>query len=137
MDGLAENIMIENRFSTSFFVEKIAIKHPAIKLTKDYLEAFYAEEVSLHDLARIANMSPFHLARIFRQVVGLSPHAYQTQLRLSRAKMLLAQGFDVGYVAIETGFFDQSHFSQQFKRHFLMTPGSYRKIARFSRKPCK
>jgi transcriptional regulator GlxA family with amidase domain len=61
----------------------------------------------------------------------MPPHAYQTQLRLSHARTLLAQGFEVGYVANETGFFDQSHFAQQFKRHFLVTPGSYRKTARF------
>jgi AraC-like DNA-binding protein len=64
-------------------------------------------------------------------VVGLPPHAYQTKLRLARAKTLLAQGYDVGYVSSETGFFDQSHFSQQFKRCYLVTPGSYRKAVRF------
>ncbi|WP_220208173.1 helix-turn-helix domain-containing protein [Reticulibacter mediterranei] len=36
------------------------------------------------------------------------------------------------YVASETGFFDQSHFIQQFKRHYQVTPGTYRKTARFS-----
>lgn len=107
-------------------------EHPAIKRTKEYLEAYYAEEVTLQDLASVANISPFHLSRSFRQAVGLPPHAYQTQLRLAQARTLLAQGYDVGYVASETGFFDQSHFTQQFKRYFLMTPGSYRKTARFS-----
>ena len=77
-------------------------------------------------------MSPFHLSRAFRQAIGLPPHAYQTKLRLARAKTLLAQGYEAGYVASETGFFDQSHFTQQFKRHYLMTPGNYRKTARFS-----
>jgi transcriptional regulator GlxA family with amidase domain len=48
------------------------------------------------------------------------PHAYQTQLRLAHAKMLLAHGFEVGYVAQETGFFDQSHFAQQFQRSFFV-----------------
>lgn len=107
-------------------------EHPAIKRTKAYLEAHYAEEVTLQKLARVANLSPFHLARLFRQAIGLSPHAYQTQLRLARARMLLVQGYDVGYVAAETGFFDQSHFIQQFKRHFFVTPARYRKAARCS-----
>lgn len=102
-------------------------EHPAIKRTKAYLEAHYTEEVTLQALAWEANLSPFHLTRLFRQTVGLSPHAYQTQLRLARARTLLEQGHDVGYVAAETGFFDQSHFTQQFKRHFFVTPASYRK----------
>jgi transcriptional regulator GlxA family with amidase domain len=53
-------------------------------------------------------------------------------LRLERARALLAQGYKVGYVANETGFFDQSHFAQQFKHHYMMTPADYRKTARFS-----
>ena len=106
-------------------------EHPAVKRTKEYLQAHYAQEVALQELAQEAGLSPFHLARIFRQAVGLPPHAYQIQLRLTSAKTLLAQGFDVSSVAIETGFCDQSHFAQQFKRHFLTTPGSYRKTARF------
>ncbi|WP_220201199.1 helix-turn-helix domain-containing protein [Reticulibacter mediterranei] len=104
-------------------------EHPTIKRAKEYLREHYAEEVPLQELADAVNMSPFHLARLFRQMVGLPPHAYQTQLRLASAKTLLAQGYSVGYVAHETGFFDQSHFTQQFRRHFLLTPGSYRKTA--------
>jgi AraC-like DNA-binding protein len=107
-------------------------EHPAIKRTKEYLQAHYAEEVALQDLAGEVNLSPFHLSHVFSQVVGLPPHAYQTKLRLARAKTLLAQGYEAGYVASETGFFDQSHFTQQFKRHYQVTPGSYRKTVRFS-----
>ena len=105
----------------------------AITRAKAYLHAHYTEEVALHELARVAHLSPFYLARLFRQIVGLPPHAYQIQLRLARAKALLAQGFDVSYVAHETGFFDQSHFTRQFKQHFLTTPGNYQKTARFSK----
>ncbi|QBD77618.1 AraC family transcriptional regulator [Ktedonosporobacter rubrisoli] len=107
-------------------------EHPAVKLTKEYLQEHYAEEVALQELARVVNMSPFHLSHIFHQAVGLPPHAYQTRLRLARAKTLLTQGYYVGYVAHETGFFDQSHFSEQFKRHYQVTPGNYRKTTRFS-----
>jgi AraC-like DNA-binding protein len=106
-------------------------EHPAIKRAKEYLQEHYAQEVALQELARVANLSPFHLSRVFHQAVGLPPHMYQTQLRLERAKKLLAQGFDVSYVAMETGFCDQSHLAQQFKRNFLVTAGSYRKTARF------
>jgi AraC-like DNA-binding protein len=104
---------------------------PAVKRAKEYLQAHYAEEVSLQELGNVAYLSPFHLCRVFHRVVGVPPHAYQTQLRLVHAKTLLAQGFDVSYVAYETGFFDQMHFTKQFKRHFFVTPGSYRKTAKF------
>jgi AraC-like DNA-binding protein len=76
------------------------------------------------------SMNMFHLAHLFRHVIGLPPHAYQIQLRLSHARDLLGQGFPVGYVAHETGFFDQTHFTYHFKRHVGVTPGTYRKTAR-------
>ena len=110
---------------------QLSREHPAVKRTKEYLQAHYAQEIALQELANVAYLSPFHLARIFRQAVGLPPHAYQTQLRLAHAKTLLAQGFDVSYVAHETGFADESHFARHFKRNFLATPGSYHKTARF------
>ena len=103
----------------------------AIQRVKDYLAEHYAEDVSLETLASMAHLSEFHLARLFRCVVGLPPHAYQIQIRLWRARKLLAQDFSVSYVAHETGFFDQTHFTKQFKRHVGLTPGAYRKTARF------
>jgi AraC-like DNA-binding protein len=106
-------------------------ERPAIRRIKAYLEEHYAEDVSLKELASIANLSAFHLSRVFRQTVGLPPHAYQTQIRIARARTLLAQGFSVGYVASETGFFDQMHFTRYFKRLVGVTPGAYRKTARF------
>jgi methylphosphotriester-DNA--protein-cysteine methyltransferase len=72
----------------------------------------------------VANVSKFHLAHLFRQTVGLPPHAYQNQVRLSQARKPLAQGFTASYVANEVFFFDQTHFTNQFKRHVGVTPGT-------------
>ena len=55
----------------------------------------------------------------------MPPHAFQLQIRLTRAKRLLLQGMPVSAVATETGFFDLSHFTRHFKRHVGVTPGSY------------
>lgn len=111
---------------------RVGREHPAVKRAKEYLQAHYAEEVPLQELGHVACLSPFHLARVFRQSVGVPPHAYQTHLRLAHARTLLAQGLDVGHVAHATGFFDQSHFAKQFQRYFFVKPGHYRKTARFS-----
>lgn len=111
--------------------QRLQGERPAIHRVKAYVAEHHAEDISLETLARIANLSEFHLTRVFRQIVGLPPHAYQIQLRISHARKLLAQGFSVSYVANETGFFDQTHFTHQFKRHVGVTPGTYRKTARF------
>ncbi len=105
-------------------------ERPSIERVKAYLTEHYAEEVSLETLAHIAHLSPFHLARLFRHMVGLPPHAYQIQIRLSQARTLLAQGCSISYVAQETGFSDQTHLTKQFKQHFGVTPGIYSKTTR-------
>jgi len=98
----------------------------AVKRVRDYLESSYAENFSLEQLARIADLSPFHLIRVFRHEVGLPPYAYLTQVRVERAKALLSMGWPVVQVALETGFVDQSHLTKKFKRIVGVTPGHYK-----------
>ena len=96
-----------------------------IKRVRDYLETHFAENISLEKLSTIANLSPFYLLRSFKKQIGLPPHSYLNQVRLNRAKMLLAQGRQISQVAHETGFADQSHLTRQFKRMLGFTPGQY------------
>jgi AraC-like DNA-binding protein len=107
-------------------------EHPSARRAREHLEAHYADEVPLQALAKVARLSPFHLARVFREAIGLPPHAYQTQLRLAHARKLLGEGLDVGQVAQHVGFFDQSHFAQHFRRYFYVRPSRYGKMARTS-----
>ncbi len=97
----------------------------SVRQVRDYLETHYAENPMLEELARVANLSPFHLLRVFRQQFGLPPHAYLNQLRIGQAKTLLTQGYSISEVALETGFVDQSHLTRQFKRIVGVTPGQY------------
>jgi AraC-like DNA-binding protein len=99
----------------------------AVNRVKEYLKRCSAENVTLEELARIANLSPFHLARVFREEVGLPPHAYQTRLRLDHAKALLAKGTTIREAALKAGFFDQSHFTNHFRKVFGYPPGAHLK----------
>lgn len=92
---------------------------------QDYLKEHFAENVSLSQLAAVARLSPFHLLRVFRGQVGVPPHEYQTQLRVAHARRLLHGGRSISQAAHETGFFDQSHLSRNFKRIVGLTPGRY------------
>ena len=96
-----------------------------IKLVQDYLKAHYGENVSLAQLASIVNLSPFYLLRVFRNKVGFPPHEYQTQVRIAHAKKLLHNGHSISQAAQETGFFDQSHLTRNFRRIVGITPGRY------------
>lgn len=92
-----------------------------------YLDTHLAESISLEDLARLTQRSPFQVLRAFRQQFGLPPHAYLTQRRVVRAKQLLAQQRAIAQVAAETGFTDQSHLARHFKRIVGITPGQYQR----------
>jgi len=102
-------------------------EHGAVGRVREYLVENYARNVTLGELARVANLSPFHLTRVFAREVGMPPHAFQTQVRVARAKRLIRGGLSLAGVAAATGFADQSHFIRQFKRLMKITPGEYLK----------
>ncbi len=91
----------------------------------DYLHANYERNVTLDDLAGLAQSSPYHLLRKFRRSVGLTPHAYLIQIRVEEGKRLLRAGNPISDVSAGTGFTDQSHFTRHFKRIMGVTPGQY------------
>lgn len=92
---------------------------------KDFLDQHPCADLSLQELAQLATLSPYHMARAFKQQFGLPPHAYQVQVRLRRAKQLLRQGLPSTQVAQECGFHDQSHLHRHFVRAMGATPGQY------------
>jgi len=95
----------------------------ALARVRDYLESHLTEPVCLDDLVKVAGLSRFHLTRMFSQTYGLSPHAYQNQLRLRAIRERLRGG--VRPASIEAGFFDQSHMIRHFRDSMGMTPGEF------------
>jgi AraC-like DNA-binding protein len=104
---------------------KIGNESLAVARAREYLLANARENVTLDELAHVANLSPYHLLRVFRDETGLPPHAYQIQIRIEQAKQLLRDDFTISETAQVTGFFDQAHFSKQFKRYVGITPGRF------------
>ncbi|CUH96219.1 hypothetical protein P22_2308 [Propionispora sp. 2/2-37] len=100
----------------------------AVSLAREYIEDTYTQNLSLKKLSVICNLSPFHLIRIFKESVGIPPHVYLKQVRIKRAKELLAKGLSMSFIAQETGFADQSHFAKQFKQITGITPKKYSNI---------
>lgn len=99
----------------------------AVDTAKKYLVDHFDETVSLSTLAELTGVSRFHLCREFKQVVGMSPRAFQTLLRVWKAKRLLRHHAALAHVALDLGFADQAHFTRTFKRFVGTTPGQYQR----------
>lgn len=93
---------------------------------RDYLHAHFHQNIGLDELARVCGVDRFRLSRAFKAAFGIAPHGYLIQLRLVRARRLLALGKAPADVANDLGFADQSHLGRWFRRANGLTPGAYR-----------
>lgn len=101
-----------------------------IQLTRALMNLRYPEALSLAMIAQQVHVSPYHLARLFRQQTQLTIHAYRMQLRLRAALEQLAEPHcDLASLAADLGFAHHSHFTAAFHRTFHMPPSTYRRTA--------
>jgi AraC-like DNA-binding protein len=84
-----------------------------------------AADLTLERLAREAATTRYQLLRAFARQLCLTPHAYILQRRLALARRLIRGRAGLAEVAVRAGFFDQSHLTHCFTRHFGVTPGQY------------
>ncbi len=117
--------LVTRHADTRVGIRSVGREYQSVKRVQEYLGTHFADNVSLEQLATLADLSPFHFIRVFRRQVGLPPHAYLTQVRIKQAKTLLAKGEPIIQVALATGFVDQSHLNKHFKRIVGVTPGQY------------
>jgi AraC-like DNA-binding protein len=96
----------------------------AVERVRVYLQTHVTDPVGLDELEIAAGVTT-SLTRSFSRAVGLPLKSYHAQLRLARARRLLAQGRSATWVAHECGFADQSHLSRRFKECHGVTPSVF------------
>jgi AraC family transcriptional regulator len=101
----------------------------ATELLREHLDG----SVRLADLARECDLSVSHFARSFKASFGVTSHGWLTDLRIERAKELLAQTLPLIEVASRSGFGDQAAFTRTFHRIVGATPGRWRRAQRGKR----
>jgi AraC-like DNA-binding protein/quercetin dioxygenase-like cupin family protein len=94
---------------------------------REFLLERMAEPPSLEGLARELGTSPFALLRAFRAAYGMPPHAWLTNARVRRARLLLDAGTAPADAALAVGFTDQPHLNRHFTRIVGVPPGAYRR----------
>lgn len=95
----------------------------------EYLHENFSNSIGLNELAKIAEVHPTHLARVFRQFERCTAGDYLRKTRIKKAQQkMLYSNNSLVEIALDTGFSDQSHFTRSFKSITGMTPTEYRQI---------
>ena len=105
-----------------------SVQSAEIKAACEFLEQNYMGSITLEELSRRAGLSKYYFLRLFTKQQGISPYSYLEAIRIEKAKKLLEQGVLPVDAALQTGFSDQSHFSNFFKRFIGLTPRQYMRI---------
>ena len=95
----------------------------------DYIDAHLGEEITLKELAEIANLSPNYFSHIFKEVNGISLWDYVTARRIEKAtRLILSKNKKTMLdIALECGFNTTVNFNKAFKKHKGFTPSELRK----------
>ena len=83
-------------------------------------------EIGLEELTDISGLSRAHLIRSFRKEYFITPHAFQTDIRIRQARRMLRSGMSPADTALNCGFADQAHFTRHFKARTGVTPAAFR-----------
>ena len=97
-----------------------------VSKAREYLDERNGERVTLIQLSRAVGVSPFHLQRLFKREIGISPKDYQRELRLEAAKRLLAKGSGVTDALFDAGYGSISRFYEKAASRLGMAARDYR-----------
>ncbi len=101
---------------------------------RDYIDEFYASDLSLKQISREACMAPHHFLRMYHQAFNVTPHQYLTERRIAQAvKLLAGTEMNVTEICLEVGFLSLGSFSTLFSRTVGVSPIEYRRQHRPTR----
>ncbi|MFC7514768.1 AraC family transcriptional regulator [Herbaspirillum sp. GCM10030257] len=99
-----------------------------VEAVKEMITLFPERAWTLDALAHQANTSPYHLARVFREEVGMPVHRYLIRTRLGKAlEAMQATRMPLTTIAHDSGFSHHSHFTSSFRSHFGLAPAEWRR----------
>ena len=100
-----------------------------LRRVEEFVNANLEADLSLAEIAEVADLSQYHFARSFRKTTGQTPQQYLMQQRIERAKELLAKDdLPIVQISLQTGFKNQSHFTTLFRKFTKLTPKLWREL---------
>jgi AraC family transcriptional regulator len=126
---LATHILIKYTKPSSSRVRSATLNNAQLRRSIEFIHDNLHRNLTLEEIAAIANMSKYHFAKSFRQAMGMAPHKYMVDLRVAKARKLLTleKSMTLAEVANVVGYSDKSHFIAQFFKVVGTTPHQYRK----------
>lgn len=98
-----------------------------VKLALEYIHKYYAENISLYDIAAAANISKSECCRSFKRTLRVTPFEYLMEYRVLKAsELLLKSKKSVSTIAFDVGFNGPSYFGKIFKKYMKCSPSEYR-----------
>ncbi|MGB8129205.1 MAG: AraC family transcriptional regulator [Candidatus Angelobacter sp.] len=128
----ANDLDIESRaVDMAFSIVKFSARTPrdlrSLRRAREYVHAHFAENLTLAQVARAAGVHPVYLGQIFRQEFAETLGEYLNRIRVRAAAGMLANSeLPLSALAIDLGFYDQSHFTRVFRQFTGATPGTFR-----------
>jgi two-component system response regulator YesN len=99
----------------------------AIEVAVHYIKMHYQDELSLEKVASVVFLNPVYFSQLFKQKIGQGFKEYITHLRMEQAKLLLHNPqLKLADIAERIGYQDMRHFTQIFRKKFMLTPTEYR-----------
>jgi len=119
------------RKSAQIELSRAGLVDRRLRLAIEFMHDNFGRELSLEEVASVAFLSEYHFARLFKQITGLTPHVYLANVRLERARKLLAETtLSISEITSAVGYQSQSHFTKVFKSVTGITPRAYRESAK-------
>lgn len=98
-----------------------------LERVREYVQVQLAQELGLSEMASVAGVSRAHFARLFRNTLGQTPHAYVIAERIRRAQhMMVTTDQGLADIAVACGFSSQGHLGTLFRRETGTTPRAFR-----------
>ena len=121
--------VFERFFRTEYEVYRLSARkeQPGLRIIREYIRQYFREKVTLDTLEQVSGLNKFHIIRLFKESFKVPPHTYQTLLRVNYAQKELRRQRPLAEIAIDAGFYDQSHFIKVFKSHTGVTPDKYQR----------
>jgi len=108
-------------------IESLKASKPAIESVICYINDNLSKELLVSEISELAGFSLFYFIRLFKREVGLTPKEYIIQQRINKATALIQKcnHLPLNQIALECGFYDQSHMNKYFKLFKGLAPSNY------------